>query len=224
LFLISAYLAYDNSVWPGFAADVAGQEQLDSSAEMFADFSGRGAGGDWSMFGFYIFHNAGIGLSCFVWMLFVLPGFVTLSYNAVLLGTVFGYMFRPEMGDAGVNFKNFVTAHGPFELTAIILSAAAGMKIGLGWLMTGGLGRLESLRRAGRDALPIAMTAVVLFCLAASIEGLVSPTPVEYMPWWMKGALAVLCNLALSFYFVVLGFPEDDEPGFDFLTGESDEA
>ena len=75
------------------------------------------------MMGFYVMNNASIGISCFVSMLFVLPGLITLTFNAVYLGTVFGFMFRPELGDAGVNFKNFVTAHGPFELTAIVLSA-----------------------------------------------------------------------------------------------------
>jgi len=224
LFLTSAYLAYDNSVWPGFAQDVVGQEQLDASSEMFTSFGGRGHSENWLMFGFYIFHNAGIGLSCFVWMLFVLPGFVTLAFNSVHLGTIFGYMFRPEVAEAGDHFKNFVTAHGPFELTAIVLSSGAGLKIGLGWLMTGGLSRLDSLQKAGREALPIAMTAVALFCLAASIEGLISATPEDTMPWFVKGSVATFTSFLLTFYFVVLGFPEPGEPDLDFLSGYWDET
>ena len=224
LFLISAYLAYDNSVWPGFAQDVVGQETLDQSADMFASFGGRGQAENWGMFGFYIFHNAGIGISCFVWMLFVLPGFVTLTYNSVYLGTIFGYMFRPEVGEAGEHFKNFVTAHGPFELTAVVLSAGAGLKIGLGWLMTGGMNRLDSLQKAARDALPIAMTAVALFCLAASIEGLISATPEDIMPWFVKGSIATFTSFLLTFYFVVLGFPEPGEKDVDFLMGDQDET
>ncbi len=224
LFLISAYLAYDNSVWPGFAQDVVGQETLDQSADMFASFGGRGQAENWGMFGFYIFHNAGIGISCFVWMLFVLPGFVTLAFNSVHLGTIFGYMFRPEVGEAGDHFKNFVTAHGPFELTAIVLSAGAGLKIGLGWMMTGGLNRLDSLQKAARDALPIVMTAVALFCLAASIEGLISATPEDIMPWFVKGSIATFTSFLLTFYFVVLGFPEPGEKDVDFLMGDQDET
>ena len=175
LFLMAAVLAYDDQAWPGFAEKVVGERQLDMMQQMYTGFdSGRGIGGDGSMFGFYVWNNASIGLSCFVSMLFVLPGLVTLAFNAVHLGTVFGYMFRPEMGDASANFQNFVTAHGPFELTAIVLSAGAGLKIGLGWVMTRGLNRRDSLVKAGRDALPIAMCAVILFCLAAVIEGFVS--------------------------------------------------
>ncbi len=210
LFLISAYLANNTSVWPGFAESVVGQEQLDEVREMYAEFGERGAGMNSFMMGFYVFNNASIGLNCFVTMLFVLPGLVTLTYNAVYLGAIFGYMFRPETGDAGVHFKNFVTAHGPFELTAIVLSAGAGLKIGLSWLKTGGLGRLESLTKTARESLPIAMCAVALFCFAAVIEGFVSPTPESILPWWVKGMVAVVSSGMLMFYFVVLGYPRTE--------------
>ncbi len=210
LFLISAYLAYDNTLWPGFAEQVVGEQQLETFTDMYTGFGG---GGSSSMMGFYVYHNATIGLSCFVMMLFVLPGMITLTFNAVYLGTVFGFMFRPELGDAGVNFKNFVTAHGPFELTAIVLSAGAGLKIGLGWLRTNGLRRSDSLVKTAREALPIVMCAVVLFCLAAIIEGFVSPASSDFLPWWVKGIVAVFSSCLLMIYFVVLGYPrrfEDD--------------
>ena len=125
----------------------------------------------------------------------------------MFLGAVFGYMFRPDLGDASVNFKMFVTAHGPLELTAIVLSAGAGLKIGLSWLITGGISRLDSLKKTAREALPIAMCAVILFCMAAFVEGFISPTPEKYMPWWVKGCVSVFTSLMLMFYFVILGFP-----------------
>ena len=118
-------------------------------------------------------------------------------------------MFRPELGDAGIHFQNFVTAHGPFELTAIILSAGAGLKIGLSWLMTGGLTRSDSLLRSARETLPIVMCAVILFIFAAFIEGFVSPSTSELMPWWVKGLVGVCSTCGLMFYFVVLGYPHD---------------
>ena len=61
-------------------------------------------------------------------------------FNAISLGAAFGYMARPDV-PAGENFFHFVTAHGPFELTAIVLSAGAGLRLGLSWMMTGGLTR-----------------------------------------------------------------------------------
>ncbi len=207
LFVTAAYLSYNDSIWPNFAADVVGQTTLDSVEESYSQFAGRGFGQNSVMTGFYIFNNAGIGLKCFVSMLFLIPGFVTLSSNAVMLGAIIGYMFRPDLGDASINFKTFITAHGPFELTAIVLSAGAGLKIGLSWLITNGMDRKESLFKTAREALPIIMCAVVLFCLAALIEGFVSPTPEKFMPWWAKGSVSVFTSLLLMFYFVILGYP-----------------
>lgn len=212
LFLTAAFLAYDDSNWPGFAETVVGEEALDQVKSMYSDFGGaRSFGTDGSMFGFYIFNNAAIGIQCFVTMLFVLPGLVTLASNAIQLGTVFGFMFRGESGEASANFQNFVTAHGPFELTAIVLSAGAGLKIGLSWMFTKGLKRGDSLIVAAREALQIAMCAVILFCLAAVIEGFVSPTDSARMPWAIKGFVGTCCSFLLMVYFIILGFPRDAE-------------
>ena len=209
LFLTSAYLAYENSAWPAFAAEVVGEETLEFVEESYRGFGGRDFTGNSTMTGFYILNNAGIGLSCFVSMLFLIPGFVTLSSNAVQLGAVFGYMFRPDLGDASIHFKTFVTAHGPLELTAIVISAGAGLKIGLSWLVTNGLSRADSLVKTARQALPIVMCAVVLFCMAALIEGFISPTPEKNMPWWVKGSVSAFTTLMLMFYFVILGYPRE---------------
>ena len=207
LLISSAYLSFENSIWPGFANEVVGEKNLENVERIYRGFDGRSFADNSMMTGFYVYNNAGIGLSCFVSMLFLIPGFVTLSNNAVQIGAVFGYMFRPDLGDASINFKTFVTAHGPLELTAIVLSAGAGLKIGLSWLITNGLSRRDSLITTAREALPIVMCAVVLFCLAAIVEGFISPTPEKYMPWWVKGSVSVFTSLMLMFYFVILGYP-----------------
>jgi uncharacterized membrane protein SpoIIM required for sporulation len=210
LFVLSAFLAFDDSRWPGFCEKVMGEDQMDMMRTMHGNSGGAGAiSANSFAFGYYVFHNAGIGLSCFVAMLGVLPGLVTLAFNSTFLGAAFGYMFRPEVGQASQNFQRFVTAHGPFELTAIVLSAGAGLKIGFSWIRTRGLTRMESLVKTAREALPIAMTSVILFCMAAVIEGFVSPQP--DIPWAVKGAIAVLSNFLLLFYLVILGFPEPEE-------------
>lgn len=212
LFGLSAYLAYNDNLWPGFCENVLGQEMMDTMKSMHAD-SQNGLGsvaGNSSAFGGYVWHNAGIGLSCFVSMLAVLPGLVTLAFNATYLGSAFGYMFRPEVGDSSINFQQFVTAHGPFELSAVVLSAGAGLRIGIGWIRTNGLTRLDSLLKNAREALPIAMTAMILFCLAAIIEGFISPEP--SVPWAVKGVISLGSSFALLVFLVVLGFPKPEEP------------
>ena len=61
--------------------------------------------------------------------------------------------------------------------------------------------------KTARESLPLAMCAVILFCLAALIEGFISPTPENIMPWWVKGSVSVFTSLMLMFYFVILGYP-----------------
>lgn len=207
LFALAGYLAYEQSIWPTFAEEVVGAERLEQTNEMFAGFQGRSWGQNSTMMGIYIFNNAGIGMRVFVEMLLILPGLVELTFNAVYLGATFGYMFRPELGDASLNFKEFVTAHGPFELTAIILSAGAGLKIGMGWIITHGLSRLDSLKATAREALPIVMCAVALFFMAALIEGFISPSP---MPWWAKGLVGALSSCAMMVYFIVFGYASQE--------------
>ena len=201
LFLISAFSAYQNSE---FAERIVGVNSLDQAEESFSIWQERTFGRNFSMACFYIWNNAGIGLQCFAWSILFVPGLFTLSYNAVQLGAVFGYMFRPELGEASQNFQTFVTAHGPFELTAIVLSAGAGLRIGLGLVRTRGLSRISSLAKSGREGLPIAACAVILFVLAALIEGVVSPSN---LPWAAKGLVALITSTMLLVYFVVLGFP-----------------
>jgi len=51
-----------------------------------------------------------------------------------------------------------------------------GLRLGMGWLKTNGLTRAASLQKTAVDALPMMGTAMVLFFLAALIEGFLSPT------------------------------------------------
>jgi uncharacterized membrane protein SpoIIM required for sporulation len=219
VFLASMYLASSASPLPKFAAALVGQEMLDLMEQMHAHSvgddregeSGGATGLESGMAGFYIQHNTGIGLRCFAGgLLFGIGGLFTTVFNAALLGAVFGYMTRVSSSD---NFFQFVTAHGPFELTAIILSAAAGMRLGFALVDTSGLTRLDSLRRAARRAMPTMGAAMVLFFFAALIEGFISPSS---LPYSFKVAVATISSAMMMFYFVVLGSrplpPEDLEP------------
>jgi uncharacterized membrane protein SpoIIM required for sporulation len=198
--------AFGLSMWLGYASRpyaerIIGEVTMASmEASYSAPLRGRDANMDTAMTGFYVLNNAGIGLRCFAGGLLLGVGglFITLS-NAVQLGAVFGHMLTvPQRG----NFLQFVTAHGPFELTAIVFSSAAGMRLGFSLISTGGLERMASLRRAAVLAGPMVAAAVVLFCLAAVIEGFVSPSAAPYA---LKAAVAVLTALLLAFYVVGLG-------------------
>ena len=204
-FILSAWLAYSKSAWPDYAEQVLTASGIEKLEEMYKNpIDGKRTGDDdLAMAGFYIYNNTGIGLQCFAWGLLVVPGMLVTMFNAVFLGAAFGYMARPDVPE-GVNFFHFVTAHGPFELTAIVLSAGLGLRLGLAWMVTGGLTRIDSLRKAGREAMPVMGAAMIMFFMAALIEGFFSPSP---LPYWSKAAVAILSSGLLTFYFIVLGFP-----------------
>jgi uncharacterized membrane protein SpoIIM required for sporulation len=206
LFILAAWLAYSKQAWPEFAEMVLGQEMIEQLEEMYAEpIDGSQRDGDMNMFmaGYYQNHNTGIGLQCFAWGLLVVPGMLVTMFNAVILGSSFGYMARPDVPE-GENFFHFVTAHGPFELTAIVLSAGAGLRLGLSWIMPGELSRGSALRKAGREVMPVVGAAIVMFFAAALIEGFLSPSAA---PYWVKVLVAILSSSLLTFYFIVLGFP-----------------
>lgn len=201
VFLTSAFLAASPEIWPSYTVDLLGEETIESLEMMYAEELGRNPEDDMMMAGFYIFHNGGIGLKCFALMLLIVPGVYVTIYNASFLGACFGYMARPE-SVGRENFFEFVTAHGPFEMTAIVLAAGAGLRLGMSWIDTRGSTRVASMQRAGREVMPVVGAMIILFCFAAMIEGFLSPSAV---PYWVKAGVAILSTLLLVFYFIGLG-------------------
>jgi uncharacterized membrane protein SpoIIM required for sporulation len=201
VFLFAALLSAGR---PDFAPRVLGEPFLGQIDHMYAEpvNVARSDGldrNDTLMTGFYIQHNTAIGLQCFAWgILFGLGSLYQLFSNALVFGTLFGYMTtRPH----GANFFHFVTAHSAFELTAIIVSGAAGLRLGWGLIDTKGQSRISSLRREAGNSLPAVGVAVVLFVLAALVEGYVSASS---LPYWSKAVVAV-CSAACIIAYLSLG-------------------
>ena len=208
VFLLSAFLAYSKHAWPQYAEAIMKREMIEGLETSFQNpVDGRDPEAGLMMAGFYIQHNTGIGLKCFAGGLAVVPGIFETAFEAAVLGAAFGYMARPDVVQ-GQNFFHFVTAHGPFELTAIVLSAGAGLRLGLAWLLPGHWSRLASLRNTAREAMPLMGAAMAMFFLAALIEGFISPSG---LPYWLKATVAVLSSGMLSFYFIILGMPRRAE-------------
>ncbi len=203
LFTLGMYMGYNEAQFPGFAAAVMGEAQLESLESMYEQKIEGSLNHYVTMAGFYINHNTGIGLTCFAFGILIIPCLFKLAYNGLVLGVAFGYMARPDIS-GGDNFFHFVTAHGPFELTAIALAGGAGLRLGTGLFFTGGLSRSDSLRAGAMKAVPIMVASALLFFAAAFTEGFLSPSPVPYI---FKAGWAVMSSGLISFYFVILGFP-----------------
>ncbi len=200
LFLATAFVGATDL---DFVHRVVGEKQVETMESMYdspLDEGGRPDRNDAAMSGYYIMHNAGIGLSCYAWgLVFGLGSLGILASNAIQLGTIFGHMATVPQAS---HFFTFVTAHGPFELTAIVFSGAAGLRLGSGLIVTQGQARLASLRREAARSLPTVGVAVILFILAAFLEGFVSAS---ILPYWCKAGIAIVTATMLLIYLLVLG-------------------
>src|SRR3954470_20670284 len=138
---------------------------------------GRDEGTDTAMTGFYVYNNVGIAFRCFATgVLFGLGSMFFLVYNGLMIGAVAGLV---TAAGHGKNLLTFTCTHGAFELTAIVISATAGMVMGYALVDTRGRTRFGSLRAHGRDIVYLVMGAALMLAVAALIEGFWSPSGVR---------------------------------------------
>jgi len=207
LFVLPALVAYALTLHsPDFALRLTNAAQLRDFETMYADGNKaigrmRSAGGDWQMFGFYIFHNIGIGFQTFgAGILAGVGSAVTLLFNGLFLGVVAGHLDRVGLGH---NFWPFVCTHAAFELTGIVLSGAAGLRLGLGWLAPGRQTRLESLRFAAAKAMPLVYAAFFLLVVAAAFEAFWSSA--AWIAPQVKFGVAALCWTLVIAWLCLMG-------------------
>jgi uncharacterized membrane protein SpoIIM required for sporulation len=123
---------------------------------------------DADMFGFYIYNNISIAFRTFAGgILGGVGSLLLLALNGVILGVSAGHIINKGFGST---FFPFVIGHSSLELTAIILSAQAGLLLGYRFFVTQGLSRAASVREAGREAVPLIAGAALMLVIAASIE------------------------------------------------------
>lgn len=104
----------------------------------------------------------------------VLFGFGTafvLVYNGTFIGALGG--LAAGGGHAGPFFE-LVTPHGVLELSCIVVTAAAGLRLGWSMVEPGPRSRLESARREARPAMAMVIGTVPWFVLAGLVEGFVT--------------------------------------------------
>jgi uncharacterized membrane protein SpoIIM required for sporulation len=161
----------------------------------------RDSAGDFSMFGFYIFNNVRIAFQTFAGgLLFGLGSLFFLVFNGLFIGAVAGHLAAVGYGE---QFFPFVVGHGAFELTAIVLAGGAGLKLGAALVRPGRRTRLESLRNAAREAVPLVYGIAGMLLIAAFIEAFWSSTTL--LPPTTKYAVgAGLWALVLA-YFLFAG-------------------
>jgi uncharacterized membrane protein SpoIIM required for sporulation len=156
---------------------------------------------DADMFGYYIYNNVSIAFRMFAFgILLGIGSLLLLCYNAVMLGAVAASIISAGFGET---FFSFTSGHSPFELTGIVLSAQAGLLMGFRLFVTQGRTRTESLRIAGKTALPLISGATLFLFIAAILEAFWSSRheiapPVHY-------AVGIALWVLMALYFLLAG-------------------
>ncbi|MBP4001203.1 MULTISPECIES: stage II sporulation protein M [Pseudomonas fluorescens group] len=144
------------------------QSMYDPAAGHLGRSAERAASEDWVMFGYYIMHNIGIAFQTFASGLLLGVGSAFfLFYNGLIIGAVAGHL--SEIG-FGQTFWSFVIGHGAFELSAIALAGAAGLKLGWALIAPGRLTRIEALQIAARQSILLICGVMLFLLIAAFIE------------------------------------------------------
>jgi len=163
----------------------------------------RTANTDWMMFGYYIVHNVSISFQCFAGGLLAAVGSIFfLIYNGAIIGAVGGYLTARGLG---TTFYPFVATHSAFELTAIVLAGAAGLRLGHALLIPGRRTRLDSLMSAARRCTVLLYGSTVMLFIAAGIEAFWSSA--RWLPPGVKYGVAAVCWLGVLGYLVLQGRP-----------------
>jgi uncharacterized membrane protein SpoIIM required for sporulation len=190
---------------PQFVHYVLEPEQLASFHEMYDPQSRRlgmrEADESLAMFGFYIWNNVQIGFQTFAGGLAYGIGSIWfLAANGMVIGAAAGYL--TEIGYART-FWSFVAGHSSFELLAIVLSGAAGLRLGLALIAPGNRSRKAALVAAARPAVRMMYGAALMFLVAAFIEAFWSP--LTGIPLEAKISAGITGWVVLLAYFALAG-------------------
>jgi uncharacterized membrane protein SpoIIM required for sporulation len=109
-----------------------------------------------------------------------------LVVNGLLLGAVLAHAARGGMAGP---LLGFVAAHGPAELSALVLAAQAGFVVGAALLDPGEWPRSAALASAGQEAARLLAVVVPVLALVALVEASISPS--EAIPAGAKGVLGL---------------------------------
>jgi uncharacterized membrane protein SpoIIM required for sporulation len=147
---------------------------------------------------FLFTHNATIGLASLgLGFAAGAPTAYLVLTNGLILGA-FGWLY----GGRGMaaEFWAWTLPHGVTEFWALLLCAAAGLRMGQALVFPGRASRLASLRRAGDVGGVVALGAVAMFLVAGLIEGVFRQSVGDVgIRWTVAASTFALWSLYFSF-------------------------
>ena len=192
-------------VWPEFVHYLLAPDQIAAVHQMYDPANHRLGMRDGDsnvlMFAFYIWNNVRIGFQTFAGgLLFGVGSLWFLGSNGMVIGAISGYL--TQIGYHST-FWSFVAGHSSLELLAIVLSGAAGLRLGLALIAPGRLTRKSALVEAAKPAVRVMYGAALMFGAAAFVEAFWSP--ITTLPFAVKIGAGLAGWTLLLAYFVFAG-------------------
>lgn len=188
-----------------FARLILGDQYVDMTLDNIAmgePMAVYDSGAETEMFLGITWNNVKVSFMVFVMGVFTSLGTGFLLFqNGVMVGSFQTFFFQQGLG-----FESMLAIwlHGTLEIWAIIVSGAAGITLGNGWLMPGTYGRLTSFMMAARRGLKIIVGTVPVFVMAGFIEGFA--TRHTEWPTWLRLTIIGASALFIGYYYLYLPY------------------
>jgi uncharacterized membrane protein SpoIIM required for sporulation len=166
--LVASDPGWFDAIVPGGLSDGRGPQ---ASAAALKQVLYSTEGNKWlGTFAAYLFtHNAQVSLMCFaLGFAFGVPTLLLVIYNGAMLGALMQVYVAKGLG---TELAAWLSIHGTTEMFAIIVSAAAGLRIGTKVAFPGQLSRMSAARAAGRTAATAMVGVVIMLAAAGLLEG-----------------------------------------------------
>ncbi|AEI66555.1 stage II sporulation protein M [Corallococcus macrosporus] len=128
--------------------------------------------------------------------------------NGVHIGAITALCAREGMLGG---MLDFIAAHGPVELSIIIIAGGAGLMVGQALIDPGELPRGQALAVRGREAVKLVLGCAPFLALIGVVEGYVSPG--DLFPTWVKAALGLALGALFWGYLLRAGRTEAEATG-----------
>lgn len=198
---------------PDFVRGILGDQYVNMTEDNIAKGDPFGVYKDDNPFTMFVtigFNNIGVAFKTFAggFTMGIFTLYIMWS-NGIMLGA-FEQMFFAK----GLGFQSVMVIwiHGTLEISAIVISCTAGFILAGGILFPGTYKRLESFKRAIKDAAKILICLVPIFIVAAFFESYVTHLMSQSfdresnfgLPIWIGILILILSLSFIIWYFIIL--------------------
>lgn len=158
--------------------------------------------GEFLSFFYITLNNLWVDIRTFASGLITCYGTITsLLYNGIMVGCFETFLYQQ-----GVFKESFFTVfvHGTLEIATMVISGAAGLALGLGWIVPGTYSRKIAFKRSAMQGLRIFVGVVPITIIAGFIEGYI--TRHTEWPFFVRGLIIFLSLCFILFYYIYLPY------------------